>query len=125
MTRPITLELPDTLLQSAHAIANQSQRRVEDVLVEWLELVAAEMPVELLPDEQVLALRDMQMSDAQQQELSSLLAQQREQALDSSGQVRLNALLHLYRRGMLRKAQAHKVAVERGLQSPLAQSHGS
>jgi hypothetical protein len=88
------------------------------MLVEWLELVAAEMPVELLPDEQVRALRDIQMSDDQQRELSELPAQQREQILDSAGRMRLDVLLQIYRRGMVRKAQAHKVAVERGLHPP-------
>lgn len=125
MTRPITLDVSDSLIQHAHAIASQSQRRVEDVLVEWLELVVTEIPVDLLPDEQVLALRDMQMSDDQQQELSDLLAQQREQTLDHAGRIRLDTLLHLYRWGMVRKAQAHKVAVERGLQPPLAQTYGT
>lgn len=124
MTETITLELPDTMLRHARTIATQTHRRVEDVLVEWLELVATELPVELLPDEQVLMLRDMQMSAAHQQELSTLLAEQREQTLDSPGQSRLAALLHLYRQGMVRKAQAHKVAVERGLQPPLGPSNG-
>jgi hypothetical protein len=32
--------------------------------------------------------------------------------------MRLEDLLQIYRRGMVRKAQAHKVAVERGLQPP-------
>jgi hypothetical protein len=125
MTRAITLELPDTLLQSAHAIANHSQRQVEDVLVEWLELVATEMPVALLPDEQVLALRDMQMSERQQHELSELLAQQREQVLTVDEENRLALLLHTYRRGMVRKAQAYQVAVERGLQPPLNHMNGA
>lgn len=33
---------------------------------------------------------------------------------------RLDELMHLYRRGLVRKAQALKVAVERGLRPPLS-----
>jgi hypothetical protein len=68
-----------------------------------------------LPDDQVLALRDLQMHAAQQLELSALLAAQREQTLDTSDRARLDALMATYRRGMVRKAQAVKVAVDRGL----------
>jgi hypothetical protein len=125
MSETVVLELSDTLLQHAHAIASQSQRRVEEVLVEWLELVGEELPVEALPDDQVLALRDMQMSEGQQQELSDLLARQREQTLDPTGQARLDTLMGVYRRGMVRKAHALKVAVERGLQPPLTQTYGA
>ncbi len=116
MSETIVLELPDTLVQNARTIARQTRRQVEDVLIEWLQLAVEGTPVELLPDEQVLALRDMQMSDAHQQELSDLLAQQREQPLAATEQARLDELLLVYRRGMVRKAQAIKVAVERGLQ---------
>jgi hypothetical protein len=115
----ITLELPDPLAHSARIVAERTRRRVEEVLVEWLDQAAAEIPVEMLPDEQVLALRDLQMNTAQQTELSLLLADQREQRLDAQGRERLDELLAIYRNGMVRKAQALKTAVERGLQPAL------
>jgi hypothetical protein len=115
MSETIVLELPDPLVHNARTIASQTQRRVEDVLTEWLELVSGELPVELLPDEQVLALCDMQMSEKHQQDLSELLARQREQTLDAPGQARLDVLMQVYRQGMVQKARAFKVAVERGL----------
>jgi hypothetical protein len=62
----------------------------------------------------------MQMSDAEQAELSELLARQREGALSDDERGRLDALMRSYRQGMVRKAQALKVAVERGLQPPLS-----
>jgi SRSO17 transposase len=58
------------------------------------------------------------MPDAQQRELSDLLARQREGQLADTERPRLDALLDAYRRGMVRKARALKVAVERGLQPP-------
>ncbi len=119
MSEIVTLELPDALAQTARSAAERTHRRVEDVVVEWLDRLVAEMPVEALPDDQVLSLLDAQMSDEQQVELSELLARQREGLLDRPGHVRLHELLQIYRRGLVRKARALKVAVERGLQPPL------
>jgi hypothetical protein len=67
----------------------------------------------------VLVLCDMQMDDARQMELSDLLADNREGALDGAKHKRLDELMLVYRRGTVRKAQALKMAVERGLRPPL------
>ncbi len=58
------------------------------------------------------------MSEDQQRELGDLLARQREGSLDALAQHRLDELVDIYRRGMVQKAQALKVAVDRGLQLP-------
>jgi hypothetical protein len=120
MSETVTLEIPDVLAQNARDIAAQTHRRVEDVLVEWLARAATDLPVEQLPDDQVLALRDMDMDDAQQAELSELLARQREGVLTETERAQLDNLMRIYRNGMVRKAQALKVAVDRGLQPPLS-----
>lgn len=119
MGQVVTLELPETLVQRARTVAVRTNRQLEDVLLDWLDRAANELPVELLSDEDVLQLRDMQMSDAAQAELSDLLAGQREGLLDETARQRLDELLATYRRSMVRKAQALKVAVARGLQPPL------
>jgi hypothetical protein len=115
MSQTIVLQLPDELLQRARAFAAQTHRPLEDLLVDWLDRASAEPPVETLPDDQVLALCESQLPAAQQAELSDLLAQNREGALDAKGLERLDVVMSLYRRGQVRKAQAFKVAVERGL----------
>jgi len=120
MSAVVTLELPDALVQSARAVAAQSNRRVEDVLVEWLDQAASEVPVELLPDEQVVLLGSLEMAEADQAALSDLLARQREGRLADAERPSLDALMGTYRRGLVRKAQALKVAVERGLRPPLS-----
>ena len=120
MSETVTLALPDSLASSARSVAAQTNRRLEDVLLEWLDRAATELPVESLPDDQVLALRDLHLSAESQQALSDLLAQQREGTLDQSGHSRLGLLMAAYRRDMVRKAQALKVAVDRGLQPPLS-----
>jgi hypothetical protein len=119
MSELITLELPDGLVQSARSVAARTQRRVEDVLVEWLDRAVTDEPVDALPDDQILALSNLQMSETQQAELHDLLAVQREGRLDKVERVRLAALMDTYRRGMVRKAQALEVAVARGLRPPL------
>ena len=112
-------------MQLAREIADRSQRRLEDVLVDWLQHMADEQPVEILSDEQVLILSDMQMGDDLQEELSGLLAGNREGQLTPSERARLGELMQTYRRGMMRKARALKVAVECGLRPPLSQSCSS
>ena len=115
----VTLELPRDLAERAQQIAEQTRRSVEEVLLDWLGRGATDAPVELLTNEQVLALRDLQMSADEQAELNDLLERQREGDLDTGGRDRLDYLMKTYRRGMILKAQAIKVAVERGLQPPL------
>ncbi len=115
----ITLELPAMLAMRARETATRTHRRIEDVVLDWIERVAAEPPVETLPDDQVLALCDMQMKAEQQEELGDLLARNREQLLNGAEQARLDELMRIYRQGLVRKAQAIKIAVERGLRPPL------
>ena len=119
MGETVTLELPEALAQSARAVAQQTQRSVEAVLLDWLDRAAADIPVEALLDDQVLLLRDLQLSTEQQAALSDLLARQREGVLTGTERIQLDELMGIYRRGLVRKAQALKVAVDRGLQPPL------
>jgi len=80
---------------------------------------ATERPVQTLSDGEVVALCDLQLGEAEQEELSDLLAENREGTLQAEGQARLDELIQMYRRGMVRKAQALKVAVQRGLRPAL------
>ena len=119
MGQTITLDLPADVAQRAAAVAQQTHRQVEDVLLEWLGRAATDVPVESLPDDQVLTLCDLEMSRIEQDELSALLDRQREGTLDDAARRRLDTLMATYRRGMVQKAQALHVAVERGLRPPL------
>jgi hypothetical protein len=119
MKEIVTLELPEHVVRSARAVAATTHRRVEDVLVDWIDRAVAEVPVEVLSDEEVLALCDLQMANEDQEELSRLLAHNREGQLADTDRTRLDALMQMYRRGLVRKAQAWKVAVARGLRAAL------
>jgi hypothetical protein len=119
MTITVTLELPEELAQRARTVASQTRRRFEDVLVEWIDRAGGEPSVESLPDDQLLALCDSQMEAGAQEELSDLVARNREGVLQGAERERLDELMRTYRRGLVRKAQALKTAVERGLRPRL------
>lgn len=121
MAEIITLELPDELALRVRDIAARTQRPLEDVLIEWIDHVAAEPPLESLSNEQILALCDQQMDVKQQEELSNLLARNREGLLKETELHHLDELMKIYRRGLVRKAQAIQIAVIRNLKQPLNQ----
>ncbi|MBE8995887.1 hypothetical protein IQ234_16695 [Microcystis aeruginosa LEGE 91341] len=119
MTETVTLELPEALAEQAKQIAALTHRRLEEMLVEWIDYAISELSIESLPDNQILALCDLQMEAEQQELFSSLLAQNQEGELNQAGVNQLDTLMQVYRRGLIYKARALKVAVERGLRPPL------
>jgi hypothetical protein len=121
MTLQITLTVSDQVYQQAGRIAQRTRRPVEKVLSEWLDHAAVDLPVEALGDEEVLALCDLQLAQADQAELSSLLARNREEVLPAASRARLDSLMQTYDTLLLRKAQALREAVARGLRAPLSE----
>jgi hypothetical protein len=119
VNRQITLQLSDRVIRRAESAASQTKRRIEEVLVEWLELLVNEPPVEELSDSDVLGLTQLKFSDEQQAELRDLLDRNCENSLDEQDRLRLDDLMRVYERGLLRKSQALRVAVQRGLLEPL------
>lgn len=115
MAEQVTLTLPDSLAQQVHEVATMTQRPLEEVLLEWLTRGSTEPVISALSDNQVLALCDSELSTQEQTQLSDLLGKQRENQLHEDEMRQLNQLLQRYRRGLVRKAEAWKVAVERGL----------
>jgi hypothetical protein len=80
---------------------------------------AQELPIDQQSDAEVLAWCDQMMTEDDQTEMSQLLEQHREGLLAEPAQQRLDALMQIYRTGLIRKAEAWKVAVERGLRAGL------
>lgn len=119
MSQPITIEVSEQVVRQATQVAAQTERSVEEVLVSWLESIVTELPVEELPDTEVLALTELQLTNEQRATLSALLEQNREGTLDAEGQKQLDELMRLYEHGLLRKSQALRVAVQRDLIAPL------
>mgnify|MGYP005725719753 CR=1 FL=1 len=115
----ITISVSERVLRQASRIASRRKQQVEDVLSAWLENLINELPINELPDEDILALSELQLSKKQETRLSELLTRNREGILDSSEQKELDDLMRLYEHGLLRRSQALRVAVQRGLRPPL------
>jgi hypothetical protein len=92
-------------LSPAKEIAAFTHRRLEDVLVEWIDRAITELPLESLPDEQVLALCDMPMESEQQEVFSDLLARNQEGLLSDTEISQLDELMQVYRRGLVRRRE--------------------
>lgn len=119
MNETVTLQLPERVTITARQVAKHTKRRLEDVLLDWLDRSAEDLPLEMLADDQVLLLAGSQLPADEQQELSALLASNREGSLSARQHIRLDELMQIYRRGLVRKARATQEAVDRGLLPPL------
>ena len=113
----VTLELSDSAYEQARNIARRTGKPIEDVLSEWVNRFADDVPVELLSDEQVLVLADAMLPEHQQDELDNLLTLKNAGNLTKAQQQRYDELMAVYRRGLVRKAHAMQAVVERGLRS--------
>ena len=120
MSEVLTLQLPDELARQARAFAHATNRPLEDVVLDWISQAVADPAVETLADDSLLALCDLTLEPAQQEELSKLLERAQEGELEMDDRDRLDQLMILYRRGLKLKARAWKEAVARGLRTPLA-----
>jgi hypothetical protein len=116
----VKLEIPDELAKLAREVSINTRRPVEAVLIEWLDRASNDLPVDSLSDDEILALCDLQMNRNQQKELSNLLAKNREGQLDVVGRERLEVLMAIYQKGLVRKSEALRVAVQRGIRQALS-----
>lgn len=115
MTYKVTLHLEETAYRRARAHAAQIGLQVEDVLAIWLEDYAENVPVESLSDDELIALCHYQLNPMHANELRHLLEQLRFSELSREQNKRLDDLLRLHRRGLVRKSRALHVAALRGL----------
>ena len=127
MNTQVTLTLPTELYERAYRWAAMTQQELPEMLTDALSVVLTplhaapkpEKPVSMLSDEDVLALSTAQMTTAQGQRLSTLLARQREGALDERERAELLALMQVYSQLWIRQSAALAEAVRRGLRKPL------
>jgi hypothetical protein len=115
MSESITLQLPEPLVKKVKEIAMLNHQGIEEMLIEWIDRAINEIPIDSLPDEQVLALCNIQMEGQQQRIFSDLQARHNEGQLDVQEISKLDELMKLYRHGSVRKAKAMHIAVMRGL----------
>ncbi len=120
MNQQTTIEVSEQVWRRANVLAQQNQRKPENVLEEWLEETVAETQIEDLTDEEILALTENKLDDEQQNNFSLLLELNCEGTLNDEGKRKLDEMMRIYENGLLRKSKALRVAVERGLIAPLA-----
>jgi hypothetical protein len=128
MSTQVTVTLSDEVFERAQRLAQVSHRDVSDLLAETIAVslptlrAQSENPVPpgTLTDAEVLALTELQLPDAQDQRLSTLLDHQQSGTITEEERGELAALFQVYQEGLLRKAQALAEAVRRGLREPLA-----
>ena len=120
MNQQITLTVSDNVWLYAKAVATRNKRQIEEVLSDWLEKVSSEIDVEKLSDNEVLALAELQLSPAQQELMNDFQEKNGEGQLTNNEKIQFDALMEVYEDALLRKSQALRVAVERGLLPPLS-----
>jgi hypothetical protein len=128
MSDQITITLPAEILQRAEQLARYTDRSVDQLLAETIELSLRPLGTSSLPeesmsewsDESVLtAADDRGLSTAEDQRLSELLNRQQAGVLTAAERPELTTLLDVYQTQLLRKARALREAVCRGLRPPL------
>jgi CopG-like RHH_1 or ribbon-helix-helix domain, RHH_5 len=127
MATRVVVTLPDDVYRRVEQLAQLTNRDVADLLADTITLslppldifTQSVQAVTSLSDEDVLALTELQMLPAQDRRLSALLQKQQAQALSNPERAELLALMQVYQEGLLRKAQALREAVRRGLRMPL------
>lgn len=127
MSAEITVTLPDDVWERAEQLARRAGRPVADVLAETIELSlkplgASGGPMRSITDcsnDEVLTASTAEMPAEHDRRLTELL--ERQQAGELTGEQRreLAALMELYQDGLLRKAEALREAVRRGIGEPL------
>lgn len=120
MNQEITLQVSDNVWHYAKAVASQNKQKIEDVLSSWLEKFSNKIDVESLSDSEVLALAKLKMPLKQQRILHKLLEKNGEGELTNAERKKLDLMMEDYEEATLRKAQAMRVAVQRGLMKPLS-----
>ena len=115
MNQEVTLKISDRIIQQATIAASRKKNRVEEVLSDWLESVFEEKFTDKMSDKEILALTKIQISPDEQERLSELLFKNRETGLNKNEQRELDLMIEISERNMLRKSEALRVAVERGL----------
>jgi hypothetical protein len=130
MTVEVTLNLSEALIEHAQMLGQVTQRNVEAVLTDTLELLwlasgtlpepTLNPPVSNLSDAELLTLTTLKLSEAQNERLAELQTQGKTSGLSEVERYELLALLQIYQIGQIRKSEALAEGVRRGLRPPLS-----
>jgi len=121
------LTQPSDTARRAEYLAHLTGRHIADILAESIALSldplgtvpVAGTSVQTLPDAGMLEIADSSTDREQDQRMHRLLEPRQVSGLTAEDHAALLALGAIYQGGLLRKAQAVRVAVQRGLRPPL------
>lgn len=117
----INVELPEVLYKNVSHLARAKKKTVAEFVKNAVrkavdkETEILERPLADCSDNEVLALANMKMSEAENARMSELLEKQREEMISPLERNELDALMRVYQAGNLRKSQGIYEAVLRGL----------
>ena len=125
----ITINLPESLVESAQRLGKVTARELSEVLVDTLEIILPAFnnlseisnhgEVSHLLDAEVIELANLKMDVVQNQRLGELQAKGKNTGLTEAEGYELLVLMSIYQMGQLRKSMALAEAVRRGLRKPL------
>ena len=121
MSTQLTLDLPENLVARARTIAQRAGQSVNELLAESIELslkpwgTALEGDIHQCGDEEVLKACDLELVVEDDRLLTELLQRQQAETLSVHEQAELASLMQVYQEGLVRKAEALREAVRRGL----------
>ena len=124
MSTQLTLDLPENLVARVQTIALRAGQSVNDLLAESIELslkpwgTVLDGDIHQCGDEDVLKACDLELSMSDDRRLTELL-QQQAQTLAVGEQAELDSLMQVYQEGLVRKAEALREAVRRGVREPM------
>ena len=127
MSTQVLVTLPDETYRRADHLAQLTGRATPDLLADTIVLSLPPFnpqplksgPLSALDDDEVLALTTQRMKPVQDRRLSLLLNKQQAGSLTEVERSELFTLMQVYQEGLLRKAQALREAVRRGLRESL------
>jgi hypothetical protein len=125
----ITINLPNSLVESAQCLGKATARELSEVLIDTLEIILPafnklsesgnHVEVSHLLDAEVIELANLKMDTVQNQRLGELQARGKNTGLTEAEGYELLVLISIYQMGQLRKSMALAEAVKRGLREPL------
>ncbi|MCO5186420.1 MAG: hypothetical protein M9941_17010 [Anaerolineae bacterium] len=130
----ITINLPQSLFQSAEKIAQITQRPLDEVVRDSLthtlppldDVAAEDMEMlarlSTLDDTALWRKAEQQLTSAEQDEMQQLLERQSSDSLQQEESERLAALMDEYGRLLVQKAHAWLLLARRGYKTPLQQT---
>jgi hypothetical protein len=86
----VTIELPEDIADEVRSLASRTQRSFDEVLVDWIRRVGCEPALELLADDEVLAVCSREPDCSEQEELGKLLQRSQEGGLVAGERQRLD-----------------------------------